>query len=104
MNREKWVERENELRLDLLESLVRSQRALASLIERAAEAGAGAPEGAAAMLEHVETLSRYQLALSEKIAGHRLRRVVFGRPGSVWVNRGVCRGRRDMQPKDAARR
>ncbi|GIP39139.1 hypothetical protein J31TS4_24190 [Paenibacillus sp. J31TS4] len=88
------VQRENELRLELLESLARSQRALASLIETAAAAGLGAPEGAGTLLANAEALCRYQLVLAGKIAGHRLRRVFRSRPGRIWLRRGLCPGRR----------
>lgn len=87
------VERENELRLDILESLAKSQRALASIIGNMADVSGGSKEHAEGLLKHIQTLVQVQEVLAGRILGIKLRRVVKGKPGPVWLAGRVVRGR-----------
>jgi hypothetical protein len=88
-----WMERENELRLDILESLSRSQRALASIIENVAEVSGSGRENAEGLLKHIHTLVRVQQTLAERMLNVRIRRVVRGNPGALWLSAKVAPGR-----------
>lgn len=88
----RFIEKENELKLDILESLSRSQRALASIIEHMEETVRANNEISKGMLEHVRPLGDFQRALALRILGIRIRRTVIGKPGQWWLAGGVKRG------------
>jgi len=84
--------RENEIRLEILEAIARSQKALASMAETIAgtyEAGGHDEERT---VHELQVLSRYQLSLGEKILGLRIRNRRTGKPLSPWLRDHVrCR-------------
>jgi two-component sensor histidine kinase len=92
-----WHEAENKLKLHLLHSLARSQRALARIIESMAavaegKANSGSSEAAAEkVVEQLEAISRYQRQLTEKISGVRIRKFRRGLPGKPWLNDSLKR-------------
>ena len=91
MNRD--ILREQEIRLNILESLARSQQALALIAETISEARPTAVRPAA---EHEQTahelavLARYQIRLAEQIIQLRLRNTRLGTPVRPWLHRCVC--------------
>lgn len=89
-------ERENELKLDILESLARSQRALARIIEGMADVTGNVPGSSDALRENISTISRYQLVLAEKITGIRIASYKKGKPGNVWLNPKVKGSKRRL--------
>jgi hypothetical protein len=84
-------DRENELKLDILGSLARSQRALADMLEGVAALTGESPEAADQLRRQVEVLVRCQTVLAEKICGIRISRIVRGRPGKLWLHAKVFR-------------
>jgi len=90
-----WLTRRMEVQLDILESLARSQRALARIIESAAEAGAASGLSAESLERNIEAMTRYQLAIMEKITGVELPAVKTSPPAPPWTNNaiGVAAGR-----------
>ncbi|WP_052487841.1 hypothetical protein [Gordoniibacillus kamchatkensis] len=89
-------ERQLELiKLDMLASLARSQRALARIVESAADVAAASPETALRIAEHAEALARYQRQLALRIAGvlPRTGRRRSLHPAPPWLRRGVARAR-----------
>lgn len=82
-------ERENLLKLDILQSLARSQSALADMLETLALQTGVDLETARTLQRHAEVMVRYQQALGEKIGGIRINRLVNGIPGRVWLADGV---------------
>lgn len=102
-----WHEAENEVKLHLLRSLARSQRALARILESVADTaqpssspGADRPGPGQAPAsfsgEHVDLLVRQlavlsscQQQLTEKLTGIRIRKFQRGRPGKLWLCRRV---------------
>lgn len=87
-------EQERAIKLDMLHSLARSQRALARLLECVADV-TEADDGMKRNLKrHFAALAACQRALADRIVGIRVRRVVSGKPGAVWLDRKVRPGRR----------
>lgn len=84
-----YKERENLLKLTILEALSRSQNALAGILEGIAGQTEEDLEVARKLRGHVEVLVRYQVSLAEKMAGIRLSRLVNGAPGKVWLDSRV---------------
>lgn len=81
------------LKLDMLASLARSQRALARILESVADVAAASPEAAQRMAEHAEAIARYQRQLTLRIGGalpHAGRRRGL-RPAMPWLRPGVAR-------------
>lgn len=90
MNRD--ILREQEIRLNILESLARSQQALALIAETISEAYTAVRPAA----EHEQTahelavLACYQIRLAEQIMQLRLRNTRLGTPVPPWLHRCVC--------------
>jgi hypothetical protein len=88
------LEREREAKLALLEALAASQRAVARMLESAADLNARfparRPEDAAALLARLAAL---QLRMSESLLGVKLRRLHRGRPSAPWLAGGRLRPR-----------
>lgn len=80
-------EKEAEIRLDILSSLARSQRALADMLEGIAALTLESPEAARQVRRQAETLVRHQAVLAEKLLGIRIPRLIRGKPGRLWLNR-----------------
>ncbi|MDF2961184.1 MAG: hypothetical protein K0S39_2919 [Paenibacillus sp.] len=89
-----WHEEENRTKLHILNSLARSQRALARIIESMADlAESSASSGASAdnLTRQLEAISRFQRQLTEKITGIRIRKFRRGTPGKPWLSGKVRR-------------
>lgn len=93
-------QQENHIKLDLLKSLARSQRALAVMMEELAELTSGSHPGEESLqghsllsphriAEHLAVLAKHQVILTERITGMKLARIVKGRPGRPWLHRRV---------------
>ncbi|WP_438448237.1 hypothetical protein [Gorillibacterium sp. sgz5001074] len=84
-------DRETELKLELLESLVRSQKALTAMLEHSAAASQGRPAASASaeMERHMRTLVRCQQALAQMMSGIRIPNVRKGKPGKLWIRQGL---------------
>ncbi|MEX2460143.1 MAG: hypothetical protein WD469_02370 [Paenibacillaceae bacterium] len=91
------LHRQNELKLDILRSLARSQRALAEIVEIIAPVMAASVHGTSSahqagsdhlaqqILAHMGSLSEYQHALAQKLSGIEIRQVKKGRPCQPWL-------------------
>jgi len=79
-------QRESELKLDILASLARSQKALAAMMETLADMSPRfSGEDRAAALKEIGAISSLQRALAEKILMVKLRPVRKGAPGPHWI-------------------
>lgn len=83
-----WHEEENKTKLHILNSLARSQRALACIIESMAETAKSPSAGLNPhkLSEQTEAISRLQRQLMERITGIRIRKFRQGRPGKPWLH------------------
>ncbi len=84
-----WHEEENKVKIDILHSLARSQRALARIIESMADVVEGSEAAARNLSRHMEAVGRYQRQISVKAAGIRIRRLRHGSPGKAWLGEEV---------------
>lgn len=83
-------DREYEIKLDMLESIARSQRALASMLESAAAVTGAAGISPAVLREHIRALDGMQAALLRAVCGVSWRRPKRGRPQKPWLSAHVC--------------
>ena len=79
------IARENAIKLDMLESIARSQRALAGILESVGRIAEEHDQAAADLLAHAQAISRYERMLVYKISGWKLRSVKKGKPGKPWL-------------------
>lgn len=77
--------REQELRLDILEAIARSQHALADMAEKIASAYQIHNPEDDELARQLMVLAGYQLSLAEKILRLRIRHKRFGRPCAPWL-------------------
>ncbi|MDF2724510.1 MAG: hypothetical protein K0Q59_4185 [Paenibacillus sp.] len=83
-----WLTKEREIKLDILQSLARSQRALARILESAADtSGAGsASSDDDSLRKSIEAIERHQLVIMEKLCGITLGEVKASPPAAPWTN------------------
>jgi hypothetical protein len=91
------LDRQNKLKLDILQSLARSQRALAEIVEVIAPLVASSVQGTTSdhqvsldlmsqqILANLGSLSHYQHALAQKLSSIEIRQVKNGKPGKPWL-------------------
>lgn len=77
---------ENRLKLDILESLARSQKALARMIENMADVTGQSDAASRELVSNAKWIGKYQIALAEKMTGMRIAYVKLGNPGKLWLN------------------
>ncbi|WP_429309558.1 hypothetical protein [Paenibacillus mucilaginosus] len=79
-------ELEQDIKLDMLHSLARSQRALARMLEGIAEVGVSTEAAARHLAENLQAISAYQRAMTVKITGLTIgRRPRSGVPARPWL-------------------
>lgn len=100
MNR---LDREWSIKLDLMESIARSQRSMADMLEHAAAVQAVAELPPAVLREHVRVLNGLQAALLSAATGVRWRKPRKGTPASPWLDTAVCPGIGAMRRADRKR-
>ncbi len=83
------LERETDLKLDILASLARSQKALARLMECVGDIGESSERMKFKLLDNLNVIGRYQMALGSRIAGVRIRSRKRGAPGKPWLNKNA---------------
>lgn len=91
MNR---LDREWAIKLDLMESIARSQQSLADMLEHAAASRAAAGLPPAVLREHVRVLNGLQAALLAAATSVRWQKPRRGAPGFPWLEAAVCPGNR----------
>ncbi|THF73360.1 hypothetical protein [Cohnella fermenti] len=82
------LDKEWEVKLELLRSIARSQEALARILESVADVTAGSEPAASAMREHVRKLADLQAALVGAVTGQRWSAPRKGVPSPPWGSRG----------------
>ncbi|MCL6459919.1 MAG: hypothetical protein K6T85_18140 [Gorillibacterium sp.] len=81
--------RENRIKLDMLCSIARSERALARLLEQAADCGAVTESTNERMMLRLAAIARCQTGLLYYVSGVKLRHIQRGTPGSVWLSNNL---------------
>jgi|HigsolmetaAR203D_1030402.scaffolds.fasta_scaffold00356_8 hypothetical protein len=96
------LEREIRIKLDILESVAKSQRALARILESAADVYDHLPALAGRIGENIEQLADCQRALADLLVPLRIPRKKKGLPGKPWLASSVrCAGRNATVPPAA---
>lgn len=80
-------DREQQIMLDILDSLARSQRALARIIESVAVSVERSPQLSGQVADNLAAIVSYQQILARKITGLPPVRLTYkGTPGHPWLN------------------
>jgi hypothetical protein len=93
--------REEELKLAMLEAIARSQRALARMLESAAETVRWSDGDAGSALRLLDSIERCQRVLAAKHLGVPYRRMRSGTPSAAWLSRRVAGSRGRKSPAHA---
>jgi hypothetical protein len=80
------IRKHNEIKVEILESLSRSQRALARIIESMADISGTSEVSAMNLQQNIEAITRYQETLMVKLFGIRPSRVRSSLPARPWTN------------------
>ncbi|WP_068605532.1 hypothetical protein [Paenibacillus swuensis] len=83
------METENAIKLDILRSLARSQKALARMIEQVADVTERSHKTAGHLCDNIQSISHYQRSIMLKMIGIRIKRRRRGLPGAVWLRADV---------------
>ncbi|RXZ81205.1 hypothetical protein EBB07_16065 [Paenibacillaceae bacterium] len=83
------LQREREVKLELIASIARGQNALARVLESVADLSEQSPALTKSIREQVRLLTGIQLTMAEMLTGTRLRNYRLGKPGKVWLADGV---------------
>lgn len=78
--------KEQELKLGMLAALIRSQHAIAHLLEVMGGIAADSPQLAPAIQDNIQAMARLQQSIAEQVGGCGWREVRYGLPGKVWLS------------------
>jgi len=84
------LQREQEVKLALIESIAHSQQALARILDSVASVSSHSEVSARSLAENIRLLSRYQEEMSRMITGIRLARIRHGEPSLPWLKDPGC--------------
>lgn len=74
-----------EIKLDILQSLARSQKALTRIVESVAHAIESSPQISKHLAENLQSISKYQRILASKLTGIEVKTRAVQTPGKVWL-------------------
>lgn len=80
------VDIENDIKLDILHSLARSQRAIARMMESIADVTTVSPQTAMHVTKNMESMNKYQRVLGDIMLGIRIKKVRRSMKGKLWIN------------------
>lgn len=83
------IQKENELRLEILTAVARSQRALATMAETVSVYHAHNSSEHNETAHQLQVLARYQISLAEKILGISIRNTRNGTPRDPWLDKTI---------------
>ncbi|GIP31304.1 hypothetical protein [Paenibacillus sp. J2TS4] len=90
-----FLEKQNELKLNIMEALVRSQGAVATMLESLAETACLSVQDSVRVEEYLKEISQYQRVLAERMLELPIREVHKGKPASPWLASDcICRPKR----------
>lgn len=84
------LQREQEVKLALIESIAHSQQALARILDSVASVSSHSEVSARNLAENIRLLSRYQEEMTRMVTGIRLSRIRHGEPGLPWLKDPGC--------------
>lgn len=80
------LQREREIKLDMMESIAASQRAVARMLNSIADVTPHSDISAKSMEEHIRLLGGYQARMAQMLSGISLRHPIHGTPAPPWMN------------------
>lgn len=80
------ADREREVKLELVSSIARSQKALARILESIADVSVHADPVAKSLRDNIAQLTLMQQTLTESVVGIRFGQRRQGRPTGPWIN------------------
>jgi hypothetical protein len=93
--------KEWEVKLELLQSIARSQEALAKMLESVADVTGHSESSASVLRDHVRVLTHLQGALLGAVTGTAWRPPVAGKPSPPWLSREVSGAFHGKMPSQA---
>lgn len=72
-------------KLQLVESIAKSQAAMARMLDSLADISEQSPDIARHLAENIKILTRYQQAIAQTVCGISLHQVYYGTPSSPWI-------------------
>ncbi|RCX19770.1 hypothetical protein DFP94_104225 [Fontibacillus phaseoli] len=76
---------EEAAKVKLIESIAKSQMAMARILESLADISGHSGTTARHLAENINILSKYQDAMARTVCGIHVHRVQFGTPSSPWI-------------------
>lgn len=89
------LEHHEAAKLRLIDSISRSQVAMARILSSLAEVAEGSPETARHLAANIEILTKHQEAMARTVCGLTLHRVNYGTPSSPWI-KNTCYAAHDV--------
>jgi hypothetical protein len=83
---------ERQVRLELLQSVAKSQAAIARILHAIADVTEGSPAMASKIRDNIRIMSDMQLSMLRLAAHGRIRLIRYGCPADPWLNRQVVNG------------
>lgn len=80
---------EHEIKLQLVHSLVKSQTALARILDSVADVTEQSETVSRQLYENIRILTNYQSAMAGMLTGIRLNRQYYGTPTTPWINEAL---------------
>ncbi|RUT29152.1 hypothetical protein EJP77_15670 [Paenibacillus zeisoli] len=80
---------EHEVKLQLVQSLVKSQEALARILDSIADVTEQSEAVSKQLYENIRVLTNYQSAMAQMLTGVRLNRQYYGTPTTPWINEAL---------------
>ncbi|TYA10887.1 hypothetical protein FRY98_24250 [Paenibacillus faecis] len=79
------LQEEEAVKLKLIESIARSQMAMARILDSLADVSVHSGETARHLAANITILAKYQDAMARTVCGIRVHRVHYGTPSSPWI-------------------
>lgn len=86
-----YSQKGNEIKLDILESLARSQRAISRIIESVADVSSSSDKAANHVLENLDIITKYQHEIANKLFNIHVSHLKKGHPSAPWLNRSFVK-------------
>ncbi|WP_068620043.1 hypothetical protein [Paenibacillus tuaregi] len=77
---------EHEIKLQLVQSLAKSQAAIARILDSIADVTEQSETASKQLCENIRVLTNYQSAMAGMLTGIRLNRQYYGTPTTPWIN------------------
>lgn len=80
---------EQEVKLSLVQSIAKSQEALARILDSIADITETSEDASKLLRDNVKVLTSYQISIAQMMCGVRLNRQYYGTPTMPWINEAL---------------